>query len=128
MILGLDFHNVITQFPDEMSAMADAVTKDGGKVFIVSAITEKGLDEHGGEEAYKAEIAKFGVMNDGIVVVIGPNEMFPRLKYVAIRDKKIDVFIDDRPDIIKFLHEKGECAIQMPKPLYVPKKKSHEIP
>lgn len=124
MILGLDFHNVITQFPDQMSELADVIKKDGGKVFIISAITPEGLANHGGEEAYKAEIGKFGVKNDGIIIVVGAQEMFPRLKFVAIREKKVQVFVDDRPDIIKFLHEKGVCTLQIQKPLYVSKSKT----
>ena len=117
MTLGIDYHNVITQFPTEFLLLANAVKAEGGQVYIISAITEKGLVEHGGMEAYKAKIAHTNVPHDEICVVVGPSEMFPRLKFVECRKYGVDIFIDDREDIVKFLHAKGIVALKVPKPL-----------
>ena len=116
MVLGLDYHNVLTQHPKELNELAHIVRKTGGKVFIISAITAVGLEKHGGEEAYKAEIAKLAKEFDEIVVVVGPVEMFPRMKYVAVRDKKVELMFDDLNAIVDFLHSKGEFAVRVPPP------------
>ncbi len=120
MILGLDYYNVISQFPQECTDLAKTFLRDShndGRVYIISAVGKKRLDASGGMDGYRKEIEAFGVPCDEIIILYFENpDDVPHLKYMACLEKKVDLFIDDREDTVNYLHNKGIMALKMPKP------------
>lgn len=120
MKIGLDYYNTITQFPEifyELSWRFYGAPM-GHDLYIVSAVGHKRLAKSGGLEKYREEIDAYKIGNtETIIVVFDDEKDIPQLKLDVCRKYKIDMFIDDRPETVKLLHENGIMALLMPKPM-----------
>lgn len=110
--LGLDFYNVITQFPNKFGSLADDILKAGGQVAIISAIGSKKLEEFGGLEKYREMIVRYNIPNTGIFILTVEPWIAPQAKLEECRRLNIDIMIDDRADIVDHLFTNGILALR----------------
>jgi len=125
--IGLDYYNVVTQFPDQCWELAWKVMVSGGEVYIISAVGHKRLKETGGLERYREEIEAWNIPNhETEIVVFDKEEDIPQLKLDVCKKYDIAIFIDDRPETVKLLHENGIMALLCPKPSKKTEKKAEK--
>jgi hypothetical protein len=120
MKIGLDFWNVITQFPDQMKHLA-ASWFEGNEVYIISAVGDRAIKKYGSTiEEYKKHIESFGVANVGVeVLYFEKDDDIAQMKLEACKRLGIELFIDDRPGTVELLHRNGIVALLMPKPIKI---------
>ena len=128
MTLGLDYYNVITQFPDVCRELVKSQVLLGHKTFIISAVGDRRLKKVGGMEKYREEIDSFHIPStETIIVFFDHEDEIPTLKYKICKEKGIDLFIDDRPETVEYLHQNGLMALLLPKPVRPEKGRDSEI-
>lgn len=120
MKIGLDYFNVISQFPEVLQHLAEDWMASGHEVYIVSAVGHRRLEKSGGLENYKQEIRDYNIPNvETVIVVFDNEEEIPQRKLDVCKKHDINIFIDDRPETVKLLHENGIVALLMPKPIKI---------
>jgi len=120
MKIGIDFYNVITQYPKQMRELARSFLVAGNEVYIISAYGDRQLKKYDSSpKKYKEFIESYNVPCSGIKLVYFKDDdsLIPKMKYDVIKRLGIELMIDDRPETIKYLHERGICALQMLKPI-----------
>mgnify|MGYP000846217143 CR=1 FL=1 len=110
MIIGFDYWQVISHYPDELRHLAKMFTQYGDKLHIVSAV---GKDRAG-------TVAR-AVKNKGFdpklypvhEVVFDSPAQSPELKLAKCRELGITMFFDDRDDVCKLLNANGIMAFRV---------------
>lgn len=95
MKIAIDYNDTITNWPNELRHLAQAVKFTGGEVYIVSACYAKNkrLTEDG--------IRHAGIPNDGVrIVPFVDYTLTPKLKLPVFQELGVEMIFDDNPEVV----------------------------
>ena len=111
MIVGIDYWQVISHYPEYFSRLAMMRQEAGDKVVVISAV--------GGNRVgtVEAEVRQLGFPNSVRVheVVFEHPGQSPALKLAKCLELGVKVFYDDRDDVCRLLNEHGILALRVPR-------------
>ena len=107
MIVGFDYWQVLSHYPDRIGRLVDVHAQAGDEVHIVSAI---GRSRIGTIEQEVRAITPHGTVHE--VVFRDPRES-PFLKLAKCQELGIEVFYDDRDDVCRVLNKHGILALRV---------------
>ena len=107
MIVGFDYWQVLSHYPDRIGHLVDVHAQAGDEVHIVSAI---GRSRIGTVEQEVRAITLHGTVHE--VVFRDPRES-PFLKLAKCQELGIEVFYDDRDDVCRVLNKHGILAMRV---------------
>jgi acid phosphatase class B len=110
VIIGFDYWQVISHFPNETGAFADALYLNGHDVHVISAIG-KGRIGTIADEVCKI----WGDFNRRKIheVVFDSPKQSPELKLAKCKELGVTVFFDDRDDVCRLLNANGIMALRV---------------
>ncbi|MBV1778716.1 hypothetical protein KRR55_06265 [Paeniglutamicibacter sp. ABSL32-1] len=111
MIVGFDYWQVISHYPEYFSRLAMMHQEAGDKVVVISAVGPKR------QGTVEAEVRQAGIPNSVLVHEVlfdHPGES-PALKLAACRGLGVSIFYDDRDDVCRLLNEHGILALRVPR-------------
>jgi len=111
MIIGFDYFHTINEFPELMSGLSLLFHNQGHKIIVVSGIANIHDEEEYGYKICK-EMDAFGFHFDKLRIVMfaSPIEV-PVLKLAVAQKEGINVFFDDRKDVVDHFNAFGVQAI-----------------
>ena len=109
MIVGFDYWQVLSHYPDQMAHLIRMHDLVGDAVHVVSAI---GVSRIGTVEAEVRAISAVPEVHE--VVFAHPSEA-PALKLAKCRELGIELFYDDREDVCRLLSDHGVLALRVPR-------------
>jgi len=112
MIIGFDYWQVISHYPEQMGMLRVAIETCIGDFHVISAIGKNRVgtvaDEiqklHGWEKFPKTSVHE--------VVFKSPKDS-PELKLSKCKELGIEMFFDDRDDVCKLLNKNGILAMRV---------------
>jgi len=107
VILGIDYYGTLQAHPI-LGSLAFHVLDSGGEVHVISAV------RIGNQERAERNIIKTGLTPH--VIVCAPKDA-PRLKYEACKALRVDLFIDDDPEIVNYLNERSIISLLLVMPI-----------
>lgn len=108
MILGLDYHDTISSYPDHFRFLARSVLAEGGQVHIISACSEANANKYG------KQIMRAKVPNTSIhMVVYEQHYQAPKLKLNLAKELGVTLMIDDRADTCALFAAHGIAALRV---------------
>ena len=107
MIVGFDYWQVLSHYPERMAHLIDVHARAGDEVHVISAI---GRSRMGTVEREVRAITPHGTVHE--VVFRDPRES-PFLKLAKCQELGIDVFYDDRDDVCRVLNRHGILALRV---------------
>ena len=107
MIVGFDYWQVLSHYPERISHLIDVHEQAGDEVHVISAI---GRNRIGTVEREVRAITPHGTVHE--VVFRDPRES-PFLKLAKCQELGIDVFYDDRDDVCRVLNKHGILALRV---------------
>ena len=112
MVIGFDYFHTITDFPELMAGLAGMFRRQGDTVVIVSGIANTHDTEKYRMKIMQecSEIYHFSYDDLVIVTFSVPTEV-PGLKLAVAKSRGIDLFLDDRKDVVDHLNAFGVNAI-----------------
>ncbi|ASZ74831.1 hypothetical protein FDI69_gp013 [Rhodococcus phage Trina] len=111
MIIGFDYWQVLSHYPDEISTLEAALFQDHETHFI-SAV---GNSRRGSVTAEVLKIIpEFDPENVHEVVFKHARES-PELKLAKCKELGITMFFDDRTDVVDLLNQNGVLAFRVPR-------------
>ena len=124
MKIGFDYWNVLSHYPKELGAMAQAICvafSEGVDIqlYVISAIGENriGTVENELIKVFSDNnLEADEIFNGGIhEVVFARASESPKLKLLKCKELGITVFFDDRKDVCDLLNKNGILAMQVPR-------------
>ena len=109
MIVGFDYWQVLSHWPDQIAHLIDVHERAGDRVHVISAI---GAGRTGTVEADVRRLSAVPTVHE--VVFRHPRES-PYLKLAKCRELGVEVFYDDREDVCRVLAEHGILALRVPR-------------
>jgi tripartite-type tricarboxylate transporter receptor subunit TctC len=113
VIIGMDWFNTITQQPEVFAAFSKILRADGHTILVITA-------GRGDPQEYASRVERslkeIGFEFDKIIAV--PFEQaseIPELKLQDCLENKVDIYFDDRGDVIECLRAAGIKAVQVKK-------------
>lgn len=122
MIVGFDYWNVISHYPDLLSKLIIRIdSMPDTEVHVISAIGKSRVGTIKGD-VFKA-ISKAGYLNPHRVVapenihevVFESPKESPELKLAKCKELGIEMFFDDRQDVVDLLNANGIIAFLVPR-------------
>ncbi|MFJ6416515.1 hypothetical protein [Paeniglutamicibacter sp. NPDC091659] len=109
MIVGFDYWQVISHYPEYFSRLAMMHQEAGDKVVVNSAVG------HNRQGTVEAEVRDAGIPNSVRVheVVFDLPGQSPTLKLAKCLVLGVEVFYDDRDDVCRLLNEHGILAMRV---------------
>lgn len=107
MIVGFDYWQVISHYPETFQHLAVAFARFDDEVHIISAV---GKDRAGSVEAKVRELGFGEPVHE--VVFDHPRES-PELKLAKCLELGIEMFFDDRDDVCRLLSANGIVAMRV---------------
>lgn len=110
MVVGFDYWQVVSHFPQYFSHLAMAHKEQGAEIVIISAV---GKDRAG---TVKAEVDKIGTFPNSVKVyevVFDDPSQSPELKLAKCQELGVSVFYDDRDDVCRMLNKHGILAMRV---------------
>ena len=107
MIVGFDYWQVLSHYPERISHLIDVHEQAGDEVHVISAI---GRNRIGTVEREVRAITPHTEVHE--VVFRDPRES-PFLKLAKCQELGIDVFYDDRDDVCRVLNKHGILALRV---------------
>ena len=107
MIVGFDYWQVLSHYPERISHLIDVHEQAGDEVHVISAI---GRNRIGTVEREVRAITPHAEVHE--VVFRDPRES-PFLKLAKCQELGIDVFYDDRDDVCRVLNKHGILALRV---------------
>lgn len=110
MIVGFDYWQVVSHFPQYFSQLAIAHREQGAEIVIISAV---GKDRAG---TVKAEVDKIGTFPNSVKVyevVFDDPSQSPELKLAKCKELGVSVFYDYRDDVCRMLNKHGILAMRV---------------
>lgn len=112
MIVGFDYWQVISHYPDEMGEIADGLDHYGHKVHVISAIGKTRV----GTIAADVKDSWPGFSSEDVhEVVFKKSRESPGLKLAKCKELGITMFFDDRKDVCDLLNANGILAFLVPR-------------
>jgi acid phosphatase class B len=109
MIIGFDYWQVLSHYPDEIAHLMQVHDAIGDRVHVVSAV---GRNRAGTVEAEVRAITEVPEVHE---VVFSHPSQSPQLKLAKCRELGIEVFYDDRDDVCRLLSRNGILAMRVPR-------------
>jgi acid phosphatase class B len=109
MIIGFDYWQVLSHYPDEIAHLMQVHDAIGDRVHVVSAV---GRNRAGTVEAEVRAITEVPEVHE---VVFSHPSQSPQLKLAKCRELGIEVFYDDRDDVCRLLSLNGILAMRVPR-------------
>lgn len=108
MIIGFDYWQVISHYPEALAFMASAFTSEGATLHVISAVGHNRIG------TVEAEVRRLGFPEIPVheVVFDSPAES-PELKLAKCRELGIQIFFDDRDDVCRLLNKNGIVAMRV---------------
>ena len=110
MIVGFDYWQVISHYPEETGVLAESLRQRGHEVHVVSAIGRGRVDTVAGEVGQNWRDFPEGNVHE---VVFDDASQAPELKLAKCRDLGITMFFDDRDDVCRLLNAHGIMAMRV---------------
>jgi acid phosphatase class B len=107
MIVGFDYWQVLSHYPEQIRHLIDVHRLAGDEVHVVSAI---GRGRIGSIEREVRAITQHGTVHE--VVFRDPRES-PYLKLAKCQELGVEVFYDDRDDVCRVLGAHGILALRV---------------
>lgn len=107
MIVGFDYWQVLSHYPDRIAHLIEVHEQAGDRVHIISAI---GRNRLGTVEREVRAVTLRGEVHE--VVFRDPRES-PYLKLAKCQELGIEVFYDDRDDVCRVLNKHGILAMRV---------------
>lgn len=112
MKIGFDYWQVISHYPQQIGAMADALYRHGYEIHVISAIGKNRIgtivdDVHTHWPAFPAHRVH--------EVVFKKSRESPELKLAKCKELGIEMFFDDRQDVCDLLNANGILAFKVPR-------------
>lgn len=112
MKLAIDIHGTITENPKRFSALAKAVTEDGGEVYIIHAVKVEDVKASDYEDAEKM-LDEVGFDGPWDVLYCAPSPHAPSKASYCVAHG-INLLIDNNKDNVKAALAAGIPAIRWP--------------
>jgi acid phosphatase class B len=110
MKVGFDFHNVLDAYPNQITDLMLRHKYYGDKVYVISAV---GRNRKG---TVAEQVHALTVYVDGIYEVAFTNpRQSPQLKVAQALELKLDIFYDDRQDVVDAMVEAGILCFKVPR-------------
>jgi acid phosphatase class B len=109
MVVGFDYWQVLSHWPEQMGHLIDLHERAGDEVHVISAI---GHGRRGTVEREVRAVSPVPTVHE--VVFTSPREA-PALKLAKCQELRIEVFYDDRDDVCRLLAEHGILALRVPR-------------
>ena len=110
MIIGFDYWQVISHYPDEIGQICDAMHAAGHEVRVISAIGKKRIGTIADE--VRKVWPTFPVEWVHEVVFDNPRQS-PELKLAMCQELGVTMFFDDRDDVCRLLNANGIVAMRV---------------
>jgi acid phosphatase class B len=107
MIVGFDYWQVLSHYPERIAHLIEVHEHAGDEVHIISAI---GRSRIGTVEQEVRAITPHGTVHE--VVFRDPRES-PFMKLAKCQELGIEVFYDDRDDVCRVLNKHGILALRV---------------
>lgn len=110
MVVGLDYWQVISHYPEETGVLADSLYLCGHDVHVISAIGKGRIG------TIASDVKKvWGDFRDEKIheVVFDDPRQSPALKLAKCQELGITMFFDDRADVCELLNANGIMAMQV---------------
>lgn len=106
MILGLDFYGTITTNVRRFKDLAQTILDSKGEVYIISAVAPEN------EQRVKQDIKHSRIpYTDVDVITYTHHNQVPKLKLEKVRQRHVDIMVDDRTDTCVLLAKYGYTAL-----------------
>jgi len=112
MVVGFDYWQVISHYPDEMWMIADGLVETGHEVHVISAIGKTRVGTIAAD--VKSKWPNFP-SNKVHEVVFRKSRESPELKLAKCQELGIEMFFDDRQDVCDLLNSNGILAFKVPR-------------
>ena len=109
MIVGFDYWQVLSHYPDEITHLMQLHDLVGDEVHVVSAV---GRNRAGTVEAEVRAMTTLPTVHE---VVFSHPSQSPQLKLAKCRELGIELFYDDREDVCRLLSRHGILAMRVPR-------------
>lgn len=110
MIVGFDYWQVISHFPEQIEATMGALDNDGHEVHVISAIGKDRVGTiPGNVRAYIPWLPDSRIHE----VVFNDPKQSPELKLAKCQELGLTVFYDDRDDVCRLLNKNGILALRV---------------
>lgn len=109
MIVGFDYWQVISHYPEYFNRLAMMHQEAGDTIVVISAVGPKR------QGTVEAEVRQAGIPNNARVhevVFQGPGQS-PALKLAKCQELGVEVFYDDRDDVCRLLNQHGILAMKV---------------
>ncbi len=109
MIVGFDYWQVISHYPDYFRQLADMHREAGWKVVIISAVGDRTAG------TVEADVRRLGFSSAVPVYEVKfnhPREL-PELKLAKCKELGVSVFYDDRDDVCALLQAHGIMTLRV---------------
>ena len=107
MIVGFDYWQVLSHYPEQIRHLMQLHAINGDKVHVVSAV---GKDRAG---TVKDAVHSICLIPDVHEVVFDHPSQSPELKLAKCLELGITVFYDDRDDVCRLLNKNGIMALRV---------------
>jgi hypothetical protein len=116
MIVGFDYFKTLTTHHKEFRPVARAILDAGGKVYVISA-----LSDQANREQYEKSLEKFlkdtNFPYSDFFVVVFPKgkeeDNIPYLKLEKCQDLGVEIYIDDREDVVELMAQNGIVGLKI---------------
>lgn len=114
MIVGIDYYRTISAYPQQFDSMITNLIAGGHTVYIVSAVGGKsaGTVEQAVIDLYPWLVVYSDMVHE--VRFKRPHES-PALKLAKCKELGIEIFYDDRQDVVDMLNDNGILAFKVPR-------------
>lgn len=112
MKIGFDYWNVISHYPDELWALAEALKEQTHEVHVISAIGKTRIGTIVGDVLNKWPNFAPEFVHE---VVFEKSKESPELKLARCKELGIEIFFDDRQDVCDLLNANGILAFKVPR-------------
>ncbi len=109
MIVGFDYWQVLSHYPEQVAHLMAVHDRAGDRVHVVSAVGQKRAG------TVEAEVRAVTDVPEVHEVVFSDPRQSPVLKLAKCRELGIEVFYDDREDVCRLLSRHGILALRVPR-------------
>ena len=109
MIVGFDYWQVLSHWPEQIGHLIEVHERSGDEVHVISAIG------HGRIGTVEAEVRRLSPVPEVHEVVWSDSTEAPVLKLDKCRELGITLFYDDRQDVCDELTRNGILALRVPR-------------
>lgn len=111
MIIGFDYWQVLSHYPEKFAFIISAFVSEGADIHVISAV---GKNHTPGSVVEAVHRLGFDIPEDHIHAVLFEHpRQSPELKLQKCQELGVEVFFDDRDDVVRLLNKNGILGLRV---------------